>query len=471
MSAKKVKAGDSNGELRLPPQNLEAEQAVLGAILLDPKALDRVIPFLPPKSFYKEAHNHIYDAMLGLQTQGDPVDTLTLSNHLSKLGTLDQVGGAYYLTGLAEGMPSAANVEHYADIVREKYVLREIIGAGNALIADAYQGESEPNELLDDAEHRLFDLQRRASGVKSVGIEPIMHKTMTRLDQQHHDRKKGYLGIPTGFEDLDEMTDGFQPSDLVILAGRPSMGKTAFALGVARNAAKKFGHRVGIFSMEMSEFQVALRFITAEAEIDSHRLRRRKLHDRDWPKISKAAGDLSELPIYIDDTAGLNILELRSRIRRFKADYGIEMAIIDYLQLLAGPRRSESRQQEIAEMTRSLKGLAKELDIVILALSQLSRAPEQRPGKDKRPIMSDLRESGAIEQDADVILFLYRQWVYSRNDEDLGKAELIIGKQRNGPTGRIHLTFRSEYASFASAAPEDRDARRGAEAYEEGVPF
>ncbi|MCH7497977.1 MAG: replicative DNA helicase, partial [Candidatus Marinimicrobia bacterium] len=389
MSAKKVKAGDSNGELRLPPQNLEAEQAVLGAILLASKALDRVIPFLSPNSFYKEAHNRIYDAMLELQTRGDPVDTLTLSNHLNKQGALDGVGGAYYLTGLAEGLPSAANVEHYADIVREKHVLREIIGAGNALVSEAYQGESEPNELLDDAEHRLFDLQRRASGVKSVAIEPIMHNTMTRIDKQHHDRKGAYLGLPSGFEDLDEMTDGFQRSDLVIVAGRPSMGKTAFALAVARNTAKKFGHKVGIFSLEMSEFQVALRLLTAEAKIDSHRLRRGRLGKQDWPKLSRAAGALSELPIYIDDTPGLNILELRSRIRRLKADYGIEMAIIDYLQLLSGHGRSENRQQEISEMTRSLKGLAKELDIVIVALSQLSRAPEQRSGKDKRPIMSD----------------------------------------------------------------------------------
>ncbi|MEE9162343.1 MAG: replicative DNA helicase, partial [Candidatus Neomarinimicrobiota bacterium] len=421
--------------------------------------------------FYKDAHNRIYEAMLELQNLGDPVDTVTLANHLTKTGLLEKVGGAYYLTGLAEALPSAANVEHYADIVREKHVLRELIGAGNEMISEAYKSETEPNELLDVAEHRLFDLQRRAGDAKSRSIEPLMHETMTLLDKQHHDRKEGYTGLASGFVDLDEMTDGFQSSDLVILAGRPSMGKTAFALGVARNTAKFYGHKVGIFSMEMSEYQVALRLMTAEARIDSHRLRRRKLGKQDWPKISKAAGELSELPIWIDDTAGLNILELRSRIRRLKADYDIDMAIIDYLQLLAGYGRSESRQQEIAEMTRSLKGLAKELDIVILALSQLSRAPEQRPGKDKRPIMSDLRESGAIEQDADVILFLYRPWLYSRNDQDIGLAEVIIGKQRNGPTGKVLLTFVENYAGFESTTPEERAARRDPEVLEGETPF
>ncbi len=463
-------AKKEDGELRLPPQNLEAEQAVLGAILMDPKALDRVLPLLPKNALYKEAHNRIYDAMLELQGIGEPVDTVTLTNHLTKQGMLDKVGGAYYITGLVDALPSAANVEHYALIVREKHVLREVIETGNELIADAFRQELEPIELLDSAEHRLFDLQRRSGGAKVVGIEPILHKSLTKLDKQHHDRKLGYTGLPSGFPDLDDMTDGFQPSDLVILAGRPSMGKTALALGIARNTAKLYGHRVGLFSMEMSEYQVALRLMTAEARIDSHKLRRRQLVKQDWPKISRAAGDLSELPIYIDDTAGFNILELRSQIRRLKADYDIEMAIVDYLQLLAGHRRSENRQQEISEMTRSLKGLAKELDIVILALSQLSRAPEQRPGKDKRPIMSDLRESGAIEQDADLILFLYRPWIYSRKDEDLGKAEVIIGKQRNGPTGKVDLSFIAKYAGFESTTPEERAARFAEEELEE-EPF
>ncbi|UCD37696.1 MAG: replicative DNA helicase [Fidelibacterota bacterium] len=466
-------AKKEDGELQLPPQNIEAEQAVLGAILMDQKALDRVMSLLSPNAFYKEAHNRIYTAMLDLQNVGDPVDTVTLTNKLSKDGSLEKVGGAYYITGLVEALPSAANVEHYALIVREKHVLREVIETGNNLIAEAYQGELEPDELLDSAEHSLFDLQRRAGGAKMVDIEPILHESLTKLDKQHHDRKHGYTGLPSGFPDLDDMTDGFQPADLVILAGRPSMGKTAFALGIARNTAKMYGHRVGLFSMEMSDYQVALRLMTAEAKIDSHSLRRRRLGSQDWPKISKAAGELSELPIYIDDTAGLNILELRSRIRRLKADYGIEMAIIDYLQLLAGHGRAESRQQEISEMTRSLKGLAKELNIVILVLSQLSRAPEQRPGKDKKPIMSDLRESGAIEQDADVILFLYRPWVYSRSDNDIGLAEVIIGKQRNGPTGKVDLTFISKYAGFESTTPEEqkRRARVTEEELEEEAPF
>ncbi|MFB0515378.1 MAG: replicative DNA helicase [Candidatus Neomarinimicrobiota bacterium] len=464
-------AKKEDGELRLSPQNLEAEQAVLGAILMDTKALDRVTALLPLNSFYKPAHNLIYKAMLDLDSIGEPIDTVTLTNYLTKQSLLDKVGGAYYVTGLLEVLPSAANIEHYAHIVREKYVLREIIQTAYKLSDEAYKAESEPLILLDTAEHRLFELQRRSGIAKSVAIEPILHKSLTKLDKQHQDRKHGYTGLPSGFPDLDDMTDGFQPSDLVIIAGRPSMGKTAFALSIARNTAKLYGHRVGLFSMEMSEYQVALRLMTAEARVDSHKLRRRRLVEGDWPKISRAAGDLSELPIYIDDTAGLNILELRSRIRRLKADYDIEMAIIDYLQLLAGYRQLESRQQEISEMTRSLKGLAKELDIVILALSQLSRAPEQRPGRDKRPIMSDLRESGAIEQDSDVILFLYRPWLYSRAEKDIGVAEVIIGKQRNGPTGKVNLTFISKYAGFESTTPEERAVRVTEEEEMEEEPF
>ncbi len=464
-------AKKENGELRLPPQNLEAEQAVLGAIMLDPKALDRVLPLLPKNAFYKEAHNRIYDAMLELQNVGDPIDSVTLTNHLSSQGMLDKVGGAYYITGLVEALPSAANVEHYTDIVREKYVLREIITTGNALITDAYRGENKPNELLDVAEHKLFELQHRAQSVKSVALESILHATMTQLDrQQSSDRKHRYSGIPSGYNDLDDMTDGFQSSDLIILASRPSMGKTTLALNMARNTALEYGHKVGIFSMEMSSHQVALRLLTAEAKLDSNRIRRGTLSSRDWPKLSKVAGDLSVLPIYIDDTAGLDILDLRSRIRRFKADYDIELVIIDYLQLLSGYGKYDSRQQEISDISRSLKALAKELEICVMALSQLSRAVEMRGGT-KRPILSDLRESGALEQDADVILFIYRPYVYlqksgkkakggevedyEREDkEELKKklhTEVIIGKQRNGPIGTVNLRFFSQYTKFESA--------------------
>lgn len=448
-----------DGELRLPPQNPEAEQAVLGSILIEPTAIDRVLSILPPNAFYKEAHNRIYAAMLELQNVGEPIDTVTLINHLTNQGLIEKVGGAYYVTGLSEVVPSAANVGYYAQIVREKWVLREIIKTGDELIAESYKGEQETDDLLDTAEHRLFDLQRRAHSPKSTSIEEILHESLTKLDKlQSADRKHKYTGIPSGFKDIDDMTNGFQLSDLIILAGRPSMGKTAMALNIARNAAVDFGHKVGLFSMEMANYQMAMRFLTAEAKVDSHKVRRGTLSKQEWPRISKAAGELSEAPIFVDDTAGLDILSLRSRIRRFKADYEIELVIIDYLQLISGRTRMENRQQEMSDISRSLKGLARELDVAILALSQLSRAPEQRPGKHKRPIMSDLRESGAIEQDADVILFLYRQVLYTRKEEDEGKAELIIGKQRNGPTGKLNLTFIPNYAKFESAAPGEEPA-------------
>ena len=450
-----VRVGGQPDRLRLPPQSLDAEEAVLGAILIDPKSIDRVMPLLPESAYYKEAHNRIYGAMLELQNIGEPIDTVTLTNFLTKQGLLDKVGGAYYITGLMEALPSAANVEHYAQIVREKHVLREIISTGQQLISDAYQGEEEPNELLDMAEHRLFDLQRRTQSAKDFAIKPILTEAFNILDERPSKKKhQPYSGIPSGFNDLDDMTDGFQPADLVILAGRPSMGKTALALNVARNAAGS-QHRVGIFSMEMSNYQIAMRVLTAEAKVDSHKVRRGTLPSREWKRLSMAVGNLSDLPIHIDDTAGMNILDLRSRIRRFKADYDVELVIIDYMQLLSGHGRTENRQQEMSEISRSLKALARELNITVLALSQLSRAPEQRPGRDKRPIMSDLRESGAIEQDADMILFLYRPIVYSRDEKDIGVAELIIGKQRNGPTGTIKLSFDQNFARFRSYIPED----------------
>ena len=450
-------AKDTNGELRLPPQNLEAEEAVLGSIMIEKGALDRVVQLLPQGAFYKEAHNHIYAAMGALANVGEPIDVLTLTNYLSKQGLLEQVGGAYCITGLADAVPSAANVGQYAQIVRERWSRRQIISTSTELIESAYQGDSETEEMLDTAEHRLFELQRKTTSTEATDVDTILKDSLSKLDKlASADRKHRYTGIPSGFTDLDKKTNGFQPSDLVIIAGRPSMGKTALALNIARNAAgDEFEHNVGIFSMEMNNYQLAMRLLTAEAKVDSHKVREGSLGKRDWPKISKAAGVLSKTHIFIDDTAGLDILGLRSRIRRFKSDHNVELVIIDYLQLVSGRAKMENRQQEVSDMTRSLKGLARELDIVVLALSQLSRAPEQRTGKDKRPIMSDLRESGAIEQDADVILFLFRPEVYTHKAEDQGKTELIIAKQRNGPTGTVHLTFRNQYTKFESAAFED----------------
>jgi replicative DNA helicase len=462
-------ATKEDGELKLPPQNLEAEQAVLGAILMDPKALDRVMPLLPPNAFYKEAHNRLFATMLELQNVGEPVDTVTLTNKLTKDGLLEKVGGAYYVTGLVEALPSAANVEHYAAIVREKFVLREIISTGNELVTNVYDQEGDPNEILDLAEHRLFDLQTRAVKPKSYAIEPILADAYRRLDQRSAgDRKHAYSGIPSGFKDLDDMTDGFQPADLVILAGRPSMGKTALALNITRNAAMDFGHKIGFFSLEMSNYQLAMRLMTAEARVNANQMRKAALGKQEFSRIAEAVGSLSDLPVYIDDTASLDILDLRSRVRRFKADYDVELIMIDYMQLLSGYGKYDSRQQEISDISRSLKALAKELDITIVALSQLSRAVEVRGGA-KRPILSDLRESGALEQDADVILFIYRPYVYDQksekkmnsNTEDFEKvqetreerenrirAEIIVGKQRNGPTGTVPLRFFAEYTRF-----------------------
>ena len=448
-------AQDQNGELRLPPQNLEAERAVLGAILIEPGAFDTVTTILSTQAFYKDAHNQIFASMLALKDAAEPIDALTLTNQLTKEGLLEKVGGSYYITGLADEIPSAANVEHYAQIVREKHILRQVITAGNDMISAAYQGEEEPAEVLDFAEKKLFELQRNAQLGTDVTINSILKGAFDIIDaRQNRKSDQLYSGIVSGFSDLDDMTDGFQPSDLVILAGRPSMGKTALALNIARNAAGK-GGRIGIFSMEMSYYQIAMRLLTAEAKVDSHMVRRGTLPARQWSKLSTAVGRLSQLPVFIDDTAGMNILELRSRVRRFKAEHNVDMVIIDYMQLIAGHGRSDNRQQEMSEISRSLKALARELDIAVLALSQLSRAPEQRPGKDKRPIMSDLRESGAIEQDADMILFLYRPYVYSRDEAEKALAELIIGKQRNGPTGMVKLAFNNNYARFDPYAPEE----------------
>lgn len=460
MSEVKAKVKKGNGELRVPPQNLEAEVAVLGSILIDANAIDKVIPILPKNSFRNDAHNLIYLAMLNMHRLGEPIDALTLTNQMGKEGILEKAGGAYFLTGLTETVPSAANVEYYALIVRDTWVRRRMIDIGNVIVSESYREEKAIDELVDEAEHQLFELERRAQYIQEYSLEDILHEGLTKLDKlQSADRKHRYTGIPSGFSDLDDMTNGFQPSDLVILAGRPSMGKTALALNIARNASLEFGHKVGIFSMEMSNYQIAMRFLTGEAKVDSHRVRRGTLSTKEWPRLSKAAGVLSGAPVFVDDTAGLDILGIRSRIRRFKADHGIELVIVDYLQLISGRPRMENRQQEMSDISRSFKSLARELDITILALSQLSRAPEQRPGKDKRPILSDLRESGAIEQDADVILFIYRPILYTRNEEDEGKAELIIGKQRNGPTGMLNLTFIADYAKFEPAARDEEETR------------
>ncbi|MDZ7269987.1 MAG: replicative DNA helicase [candidate division KSB1 bacterium] len=436
---------------RVPPQSLEAEMAVLGAILLQEEALGKAIELLDEQAFYRLAHRKIFSAALALHQRNEPVDIVTLSNELAKRKELDEVGGSYYLTELVERVPSAANVEYHARIVLEKALRRRLIEVANEISTQAYEGEEQAYELIDQAEQKIFRLAERRLRRGFESIDRIMHETFDVVEQFHR-RHGGVTGVPTGFTRLDELTAGLQNSELIIIAGRPSMGKTAFALNIAHHAAINAGVTVGIFSLEMARHQLALRMLCTAARVDQHLVRTGRLADEDWPRLSLAVGHLAEAPIFIDDTPAISVLEIRAKARRLKAQYNLGLLIIDYLQLVRGPSQAENRQQEISMITQSLKALAKELNIPVVALSQLSRAVETRAG-DRRPILSDLRESGAIEQDADVVLFLYRPEVY-RAPEQEGTAEVIIGKQRSGPTGTVNLTFVKEYVMFANPAAE-----------------
>ena len=438
--------------LKLPPQSLEAEEAVLGCMLIEPDAVPRALHILNEKSFYHSIHSYVYMAIANLFENNNTIDSITVTDELKKMGKLDEVGGAYFITGLSSKAPTASNIEYYAKIVKEKEVLRSIINSAIQMSTQAYESTEEVTVILDQAEQTLFNLSQDAERGKFKAIEPILHDVLDNWGS----RKKGTLtGVPTGYYDLDSILSGMQQSDLIICAGRPSMGKTALALCMARNAAVDYGHKVGLFSLEMSNSQLVERLITAEAKVDSHLVRTGRLPKNEWKKLSIAAGPLSEAPIYIDDSAGLNIMDLRAKARQLKAEKDIELLIVDYIQLLHSGTRIESRQQEISYISRSLKALAKDLNIPILALSQLSRAVETRT--DHRPIMSDLRESGAIEQDADVILFIYRKYVYSKNEEDRGLGEIIVGKHRNGPTGSVDISFIDRYARFENLSRIDTD--------------
>ena len=434
---------DQNSEVRLPPNSIEAEQALLGCILIENSAISKVVSILQPDSFYKPAHSKIYKVMLELFEENETIDTITVVDKLQKSGELENVGGAYYIAGLSTETASSENVEYYGKIVADKSTLRHIISTSIDLSTLAYEGTSEVTDILDKAEQKLFALSQNFTRGGFVQIEDMLHDV---LDKWGNHKKGQFLGVPSGFSDLDKKLSGFQKSDLVILAGRPSMGKTALALSMARNAAVDHDIKIGVFSLEMSCAQLTERLITAEAKVDSHLVRDGRLPAKDWKKLSKAAGNLAKAQIFIDDSADLNIMELRAKARRLKAEKGVDAIIIDYLQLLNVPGRTESRQQEISFISRSLKALAKDLDVPVIALSQLSRALEAR--QDKRPMMSDLRESGAIEQDADIVLFVYRPIVYSKKEEDEGRGEIIISKHRNGPTGIIDVAFVDKYARF-----------------------
>ena len=432
---------------KLPPQHLEAEQSVLGGILIENEAINRVTEILDADDFYRDAHRKIFNALINLSERDEPADLITLTNELRKADQLDSIGGASYLTSLIDSVPTAANIEYYAKIVKEKAILRKLIQTSTEIITQSYEDRGDVEVFLDEAERAIFEISEKRVRPSFYSIRDIVKesfKTIERLFQ----KKELVTGVPSGFKELDRMTAGFQPSDLIIIAGRPSMGKTAFCLNVAQYAAIENKIPVAVFSLEMSKEQLVIRMLCSEAHVEGTRLRTGYLNESDWPKLTIAAGNLSEAPIYIDDTAALSVLELRAKARRLKSERGLGMLIIDYLQLMKGRARVENRQQEISEISRSLKALAKELSIPVIAVSQLSRKTEERTGN--RPQLSDLRESGAIEQDADLIIFIYRDEIYNRAEDNpnRGKAEVIIGKQRNGPIGKIDLAFLDKFTTF-----------------------
>jgi replicative DNA helicase len=432
---------------KVPPQNIEAEQSILGGILIENEALHKVMEILNVDDFYRDAHQRIFNAIVDLSERGEPADLITLMNELRKLNQLDSIGGASYLASLSDLVPTAANIEYYARIVKEKAVLRKLIQTATEIITQSYEDREDVEELLDEAERSIFEISEKRVKPSFYPIKKIV-KDSFEIFQRLYEKKELVTGVPSGFKDLDRMTAGFQPSDLIIVAGRPSMGKTAFCLNLAQYAAIEKRIPVAIFSLEMSKEQLVIRMFCTEARVEGNRLRTGFLTESDWPKLTIAAGNLSEAPIYIDDTPALSVLELRAKARRLQGEHGLGMLIVDYLQLMRGRTKVESRQQEISEISRSLKALAKELNIPVIAVSQLSRRTEERQGM--RPQLSDLRESGAIEQDADVILFLYRDEVYNRSEDNpnKGKAEVIIGKQRNGPIGKIELAFFDKFTTF-----------------------
>jgi replicative DNA helicase len=436
---------------RTAPRAPEAEQAVIAAMLMDTDAILRASEHVDDTMFYDERHRRIFRAMIAISQRSEVVDPVTLGNELTRRGELDASGGKEYIGELIDAVPTAANVEYHAKIVKEKALLRRLIETSTTIITEAFQGRATAEELLDDAEQRIFQVSQQRGLQGFTRVKELMWPTMERIEALQRGGKT-ITGVASGFTDLDELTSGFQPSDLVIVAARPSMGKTALVLNIAQYAAIEKNVPIALFSLEMSKESLVQRMLTAEGRVDAQKMRKGLLRDEDYSRLARAAGILSGAPIWIDDSAGITLLEIRSKARRLKADQDIGMVVIDYLQLIQGPSSSESRQQEISQISRSLKALAKELAVPVIALSQLSRAPEQRAG-DHRPQLSDLRESGAIEQDADLVMFIYRQELYDgATDKDgnslEGRAEVIIGKQRNGPIGLVNLFFHKAYTRF-----------------------
>ncbi|AMY11658.1 Replicative DNA helicase [Luteitalea pratensis] len=431
---------------RTLPHNLDAERSVLGAILLRNDAINAAVEVLQPEDFYRDAHQLLLEHMIQLSERGAAIDLVTLAESLTRADALEKVGGPAYITRLVDGVPRTTNIEHYAQIVKEKATLRRLITEASKIASDAYDADRDASEILDEAERSIFSIADARIG---EGFTPLSELVDSALDtvEKLQQFKSLVTGVPTGFYDLDHKTSGMQPSDLVIIAARPSMGKTSFVINLAQNAALEHGKTVGVFSLEMSKEQLFMRMLTSEARVDSQRLRQGMLLERDLPAIAQAAEKLSMAKIFIDDSASIGVLEMRAKARRLKAEHGLDMLVIDYVQLMQGRGRFENRQQELTSISRSLKGLAKELHVPVLILSQLSRAPDARA--DHRPQLSDLRESGALEQDADVVMFIYREDRYKGpEDQDTGEAEIIISKQRNGPVGTVKLAFISDYTRF-----------------------
>lgn len=447
-------AGLDDNLRKVPPQNLEAESSVLGGVLLDNEAINQVLEVLRPEDFYRESHRKVFRAMIELSDRSEPVDLITLSDCLKSRGDLDAVGGTAYLASLADFVPTAANISHYARIVREKSILRSLITTATDIATRGYEEQGNVEEFLDSAEKVIFDISEKKIKASFVAVGDMIKDTLKTVEKLY-ERKEMVTGVPTGYDDLDKLTAGLQPAELIIVAGRPGMGKTAFALNIAANAAFG-GVGVALFSLEMAREQLVLRMLCSEARVNSSKVRSGYLGERDFPQLAKAAGRLHDAPIYIDDTPAISVLELRAKARRLVRDRAkkIGLIVVDYLQLMRGMGMASNREQEISEISRSLKALAKELSVPVIALSQLNRRVEDRG--DRRPMMSDLRESGAIEQDSDVIMFIYRDEVYNKSDDSKkGLAEIIVAKQRNGPIDTINLTFLNEYTRFENYTERD----------------
>ncbi|MFZ6017210.1 MAG: replicative DNA helicase [Nitrospirota bacterium] len=438
---------------KLPPQNLEAEQSVLGAILIDNEALLRALEILTPEDFYKESHRKIFNTMVDLFDKNEPIDLITLTDYLKRKDVIESVGGVSYISSLVNIVPTAANIRYHSKIVKEKSLLRGLIRSATEIASKVYEDNLDAEELVDYAEKSIFNISDRRIKASFVTLKEVIKDSFEMIEHLY-DKKEAITGIPSGFSDLDELTTGFQKGDLVVIGGRPSMGKTAFSLNIAQHVSLELGGPVAIFSLEMAKEQLAFRMLCSEAMVNSNSVRKGFIKKEDWHKLTNAAGKLAGAPIFIDDSSSITALEMRAKARRLKMEHGLSLVIVDYLQLMRGRGSFERREQEISEISRSLKALAKELNVPVIAVSQLNRSVEQR--RPPKPALADLRESGAIEQDADVILFLYRDEIYNRdNPANKGQAEVIIAKQRNGPTGTVNLTFIPNCTRFLNRADRE----------------